>query len=709
MALSPGELIARKYRIESLLGEGGMGAVYVATNERLHKRVALKVLHDEISADPEAAGRFTREAIAASRIKHRGVVEIFDADVHDGTAWIAMELLEGESLGDRLKRGTLGAEEAIAIAREIVSILSMVHAAGIIHRDLKPDNVFLEQRDDGERRVKVLDFGIAKIVGHELGSETKTGMAMGTPFFLSPEQATNAKQVDARADIYSIGVILFRALSGELPYVAESFGELVRQFYTAGPRSLRDSKPELRDDLVDLVDRCLAVQPDGRPASAAELADALAALAEAPMVTDAGTPGLPGTLAMDAVALGAAAALSSSPGDVSSSSDAVEGAGSAPVATMLLEPEAPPDRSSSPDLPDEEGPRTIDSATTVLEGEPQATSPDLEPATPVRLSPVQMGLGGVLAVVVVGAMLSFVYAGDDETGSERGGTPPPSDPEDAATVEVAAGDDLEEDGTDGPADIIWIDDGVAPPSAPEPLGRPDPAAIYRVPLGESASRGRDTALVTIVEFCGFHEPYSARLQTRLQEIRERWGREIRIVFKHLPHPDMRDGMAASEAAIEVQAQLGDASFFRYHDTLFEHWREVNRANLERWAAGLRRIDMARFRAALDNHVHRQTVEADQQLARSLGLTSPPNVFINGRRVAGIQPFDRYESVITEELARAREQRASGTPRSGLYAALIADGATEPQFLPRRGNEASRQIPPEIMRQIQEQLRRRSAE
>ncbi|MBX3268794.1 MAG: serine/threonine protein kinase [Sandaracinaceae bacterium] len=275
MPLSVGAVIAGKYRLERLLGEGGMGRVFVANNERLDKRVALKVLSEAAATSPDAAARFTREAIAASRVNHPGIVEIYDADVHEGQPWIAMELLAGESLGERLERGPLSVEEALAVAIEALSVLELVHRAGIVHRDLKPDNLFLHVQGDGRRVVKVLDFGIAKVHGGELGSDTRTGMAMGTPLYLAPEQARNAKDVDARADLYAVGAILYHALTGKHPYHVESFGDLVAQMFTVGPRSLSLDAPHLPPSLCAVVDACLSVERDRRPRSARELREAL--------------------------------------------------------------------------------------------------------------------------------------------------------------------------------------------------------------------------------------------------------------------------------------------------------------------------------------------------------------------------------------------------------------------------------------------------
>ncbi|MCB9592645.1 MAG: TonB family protein [Sandaracinaceae bacterium] len=278
MTLPRGAIVAGKYRVERLLGEGGMGTVYVATNERLQKEVALKVLSPGAATSPEAAVRLTREAIAASRVKHPGIVEIYDADVHEGQPWIAMELLHGETLGQRLERGALPPVEALDVALETLAVLEPVHRAGIVHRDLKPDNLFFDRQADGRSVLKVLDFGIAKVVGADIGSTTRTGMAMGTPFFLAPEQARNAKDVDPRADLYAVGVILYHSLTGALPYEADSFGDLIAQMFSAGPRSLAAVAPSTPPELVAVIDRCLAVDREQRPPSARALADELARL-----------------------------------------------------------------------------------------------------------------------------------------------------------------------------------------------------------------------------------------------------------------------------------------------------------------------------------------------------------------------------------------------------------------------------------------------
>lgn len=211
--------------------------------------------------------------------------------------------------------------------------------------------------------------------------------------------------------------------------------------------------------------------------------------------------------------------------------------------------------------------------------------------------------------------------------------------------------------------------------------QPDPAAIYRVPVGNSPAKGPANALVTIVEFSEFQCPFCARVGPTIQQIRERWGNDVRVVFKHNPLPFHPNAMPAAEASMEVQRQLGDEAFWAYHDTLFENQQNLTRENLEQWAQALPRINMAQFRRALDEHTHQAAIEADQALARQLGASGTPSFFINGRNLRGAQPFPAFEAVINEELARARRLIESGTPRAQIYDALIRDGHTSPQMLP----------------------------
>jgi serine/threonine protein kinase len=268
--LAKGTVVAGRYRIERTIGEGGMGTVYEAMHLKLQKPIALKMLSD--TAPRELAERFEREAIAASRVRHPGIVVIHDSDTHDGVPWIAMELLEGESLRARMAREPkVQLEQALDWMEQALDALAAVHEAGIVHRDLKPDNLFLEKLPNGRERVKLLDFGIAKIAIEQLHRATATHTAMGTPFYLAPEQASSAKDAGPAADVYGLGVVLFELASGTLPYDASTFGELVRLMFTRGPKRLASVAPSVPAPVAELVDRCLRVEPGERPADARQM------------------------------------------------------------------------------------------------------------------------------------------------------------------------------------------------------------------------------------------------------------------------------------------------------------------------------------------------------------------------------------------------------------------------------------------------------
>lgn len=220
----------------------------------------------------------------------------------------------------------------------------------------------------------------------------------------------------------------------------------------------------------------------------------------------------------------------------------------------------------------------------------------------------------------------------------------------------------------------------AAPDAPPARPQPDPAAIYKVPVGDSATKGSANALVTVVVFSEFQCPFCARVLPTVSQIEEEYGNDVRIVFKHNPLPFHPNAMPAAEASLEVLAQGGANKFWQYHDKLFENQQGLTRENLEQWAQELGGINMGRFRAALDNNTHKAAVEADQQLARSLGASGTPAFFINGRNLRGAQPFPAFKAVIDEELARARQLVASGTPRNQVYEAATRDGHTEQQLL-----------------------------
>ena len=225
----PGTVILGRYRLDSVLGRGGMGSVWRAEHLQLRSPVAVKLLDSAISSNEQMLARFMREAQSAASLRSPHVVQIFDYGVEDGTAFIAMELLQGESLAERIARlKQLPAEEVIRFLSQVLRAIGKAHESGIVHRDLKPDNIFICA--DEPEFAKVLDFGVAKVTNGDLtgsaGSRTQTGMMIGTPYYMSPEQ-TQAKDVDARADLWGIAVIAYECLVGRRPFTGDSFGELV--------------------------------------------------------------------------------------------------------------------------------------------------------------------------------------------------------------------------------------------------------------------------------------------------------------------------------------------------------------------------------------------------------------------------------------------------------------------------------------------------
>ncbi len=273
MTLQPGEMIEGKYRIVRLLGEGGMGSVYEGENARIHRKVAIKVLHAAVAAKADVVQRFEREAQAAGRIGSEHIVEVLDlGSLPSGERFMVMEYLEGESLGDRIKRRKrLSPQECAPVIHQLLEGLASAHEAGIVHRDLKPDNVYLASGRKSQRDfVKVLDFGVSKFSALDSDmSMTKTGAVMGTPYYMSPEQARGAK-VDHRSDLYSVGVVMYQAITGRLPFKAETFNELVFKIALESPEPAEVVVPGLDPGFASIITRAMTREADLRFQTARE-------------------------------------------------------------------------------------------------------------------------------------------------------------------------------------------------------------------------------------------------------------------------------------------------------------------------------------------------------------------------------------------------------------------------------------------------------
>jgi serine/threonine protein kinase len=284
--LEVGSVVADRYRLDRVLGEGGMGIVYAATHTRTRKSVAIKVLRASMSADQATRQRFLREARAACAVRHPNVVEIHDViELADGTPpMIVMELLEGESLASRLKRETvvpLG--ELATLILPVVAAVGSAHEVGIVHRDLKPDNIFLDRRR-GTTDVHVLDFGIAKLTATEgdaasSAAITGTGAVLGTPYYMSPEQVFGEKDIDHRADIWALGVILYECLAGVRPTQADNIGQVFKIVMTDAIKPIERLVPGLPASVVQLIGRMLTREREKRPQDLREVASLLADLA----------------------------------------------------------------------------------------------------------------------------------------------------------------------------------------------------------------------------------------------------------------------------------------------------------------------------------------------------------------------------------------------------------------------------------------------
>jgi serine/threonine protein kinase len=297
LPIKPGDVIDGKYVIESVIGVGGMGAVFLANHEQLRRRVAVKFLLNEAKENPDAYARFEREAHAAAALQSENVTRVIDLGaLADGTPYIVMEYLEGQDLSARLSSvGRLPIEEAVAHVLEVCDALSEAHALGIVHRDLKPANLFLAQRANGSTRVKVLDFGISKMGASGIGKQmslTGTGAVMGSPLYMSPEQLRGSGKVDESADIWALGVVLYEFLAGRPPFQAEAFPEQCALILTAPAPALRDHRPEVPPALEAVVMRCLAKDLSSRFSSVGELTAALLAAGAHAQLGTSGRMGL---------------------------------------------------------------------------------------------------------------------------------------------------------------------------------------------------------------------------------------------------------------------------------------------------------------------------------------------------------------------------------------------------------------------------------
>src|SRR3954453_830745 len=275
-----GQIVAQKYRVDRFIGQGGMGVVVAGFHLELDQPVAIKFLVSESGLESEGVERFRREARAAAKIHSEHVARVFDIGLLDERVpYMVMELLLGSDLEHEIeRRGALPVAEALGYVLQAIDAVAEAHSVGIVHRDLKPTNLFLAQRADGSRIVKVLDFGISKSLGSGRAREvalTRTAAFVGSPLYMSPEQMRSARDVDARADVWALGAILYVMVTGQLPHPGSSLPEVCLAVMNTLPRPLNDFVADVPDGLEAILLKCLAKEPAQRYASVAELAEQL--------------------------------------------------------------------------------------------------------------------------------------------------------------------------------------------------------------------------------------------------------------------------------------------------------------------------------------------------------------------------------------------------------------------------------------------------
>jgi serine/threonine-protein kinase len=484
-----GQVLDGKYRLDALLAEGGMGAVYRATHVMLGKKIAIKLIRSELGASPEIVRRFQREARAATALNHPNIVSVYDlGQTPNGTLYIAMEFIEGPSLRAQIQAGHgIAPFRTVAILRQVSSALSTAHKHNIIHRDLKPQNIMLTTGPDGSEQAKLVDFGIAKTFD-EATQLTSLGSALGTPYYMSPEQI-EGRPVDARSDLYALGIILYEMLVGEVPFSDQSTpAVLVKQLKERPPRpSLKN--PAVPAALETIALRCLEKDPGQRFQSADEFAAALNDAA-ATLTDTSGTETMPmasiPARAATPPAGASAPTLVSSPGPV-------EAAGAAPPVQSApasgTRPVAAQPAMAALSTPQAAGVQTPGTKPTVpVPPEAQAA------ASPGTVESAQRKPSSIVPLMAVAALLLFI-AGGYLVWSQRQ-SPAPATPSQAdapkATPAMAPQEPVAQ-ASNAPSPSSPSAQAPAPPGPPPPPPPPDPTAAPPPAAATNHSAGSATA------------------------------------------------------------------------------------------------------------------------------------------------------------------------------------------------------------------------
>ncbi|WP_437994344.1 protein kinase domain-containing protein [Sorangium sp. So ce145] len=486
-SLAEGSVVAGRYRLERMLARGGMGSIWVARHLQLDATVAVKLMAPEYAASSTARARFEREARAAAQLKLPNVVHVHDYGLEGDTPFLVMELLDGEDLETRLAReGRLSTAATLGIVTQVCKALRRAHEMGIVHRDLKPANLFLSRQDEDEL-VKVLDFGIAKAQGTLLaGNETKTGTLVGSPYYMSPEQVRRSKTLDWRSDLWSVGVIAYRCLTGRLPFPGEEIGEVFVAICTEDVPLASSVVPELGPAVDGFFSRALARDPAHRFQGASELAEAFGAAASAagselrplqPSVPAEGTSPLlvvrGGTVAASPDAIGARPdAMGARPDAIGARPDAI---GARPDAI-----EARPDAIGA-------RPDAIGARPDAIGARPDAASPEIMGPSPGTMGAASMGAASSASLPTLRNEAGPPFHGAPSRGASEGAAPAFQG---SISTLTSAGNTLAPTNADGRRARISLALGAGalalglvtyavlrtPAPGGEPTSQPDPAA-----------------------------------------------------------------------------------------------------------------------------------------------------------------------------------------------------------------------------------------
>lgn len=466
----PGQVLGGKFRIEQVLGRGGMGVVVAATHLQLDERVALKFLLPEALSNKEAVMRFEREARAAVKIKSEHVARVTDVGtLETGAPYMVMEFLNGMDLGDYLETtGPLPFHEAADYLLQACEAIAEAHALGIVHRDLKPTNLFRIIRSDGTPSIKVLDFGISKVTNGSDAAMTQTTSMMGSPYYMSPEQMTSAKSVDERTDIWALGIILHELLSGKVPYQGETIPEICAQVLQNPPPRLTDVRPDTPIDIERIIDKALAKDRDQRYSSVAEFAADISAYATSASMH---------SVERISKVLGVAANAHPSIAHLASTA----GVGRANVATAGSHPGTPPPVSATQES---EGV----SATTL--GGAAREQLDYSPPTISSKAPLFVGI----AALLLGAGSFFAF-GTDETAEATEQEPivanegPRDAPENESAKNRVKKDDTWDEGeaNENQGDVEQVEPEPSLEEKPKALPKPTPKPLVEAPHSRTQS------------------------------------------------------------------------------------------------------------------------------------------------------------------------------------------------------------------------------